>query len=193
MTTKNDTSPIDIRSTKANQPEHIAGQPVELMGIDMAVKLTGGDSVISIKNIVFRNARMDDYGVNYDMEFPNSNFKIWRKGLLSRARFGIDNFQVAMEVSQYTNACNPSSNLEISEIGKQRSEFTKITASARVWCWKKDEDLAVKALKKALVRATSKFGLVISDLGPKLLTAELALQSVPETAEKASAVRKIKP
>lgn len=129
--------------------------PVELIGFDLSVSIKPEGVQVAINPLIIRNARMDVHGVGYEMEIGKSTGKSWSKGMLSRRSFGLDNFSLTMKIhnSLDTHGCDP-----VTGTPPQKTQRTWLEGAARAWCWKKDQELAIKALKDAF--ATSMAGLI---------------------------------
>ncbi len=144
MTNTNTTSPPSP-SFHADQPVHVAGQPVDLVCMDLEARDTDDGFVVRLTKPRMRNARMDAYGVGYEVEMTKSkSSNVWMTGAVSRRRFGLDNFNVQAKFSQmlYTSSKEDSA--------PDSTHLSRASVTARAWFWAKDEDKAVLEIKKAL-------------------------------------------
>lgn len=131
-------------SLASDQPQHEKLKPVELAGMELWATVhyqNAENAELRISEVKIRDAKMDDYGVGYGFEIAQG--KSWKKAVLSRRNFGIDNFSLDMKTTQYVNVREEGSEM----IG------SNIQVSARLWHWKGDEELAKKALLDAMAVA----------------------------------------
>ncbi len=140
-------------SSAQDQPEHKAFEPVELCAIDLEFKhllsAEGTHSMVRLQEVGVRNAAMDPYGVGYDLEIETSSGR-WKKAMLSRRNFGIDNFHVEVQMG---------------------NGFVR--GLARVWCWSCDKELAENALKDKAQESFNRVKSMIDDLSAVVKSAEL--------------------
>lgn len=148
MKTMNAPSPSP--SSFLDQPPHKNLEPVDLIAFDLQVSIKPEGAEVFITPLIVRNTRMDDVGVGYSMEIANKSGKTWSHARLSRRQFGIDTFSLDMKLSQGLHREGGDLEKKTAPRIKDRSW---LEASARVWCWKKDQALAIQALKDAFAHS----------------------------------------
>ena len=116
---------------------------------------------------------MDTYGVGYTVEMAQG--KSWKKISLSRRKFGIDNFFLDINTSQFVRASTPAH-----EAGAGLS----IQMSARVWHWKGDEALARQAILDVMGAALKSQVEAFKEIEAKAAVELLGADPLPESKPK---------
>lgn len=174
--------PLSKPSTHSDQPTHVAGAPVPLICIDLEAKDTEEGLKVSFTQLRLRNARMDSYGTGYEVEMPKSKkSNDWTVGLVSRRRFGLDNFSLDVSMTQSHFA---SSSEAGSGIAPKVKHISCAGISARVWVWEKDKELAVAALNETLADTMTRLRSKTVDIQGAL--ASCALEEEPTPVKKST-------